>query len=53
MLFFSGLYDLELADDGLPYPTISYTNGPGGILEKESFGTTGKRRNLTNVDTGT
>ena len=48
-----GLYDEELAEDGFPYPTLSYTNGPGGILEQESYETTGKRRNLTDIDTGT
>ncbi|XP_033642010.1 alkaline phosphatase-like [Asterias rubens] len=46
-----GLYDEELAEDGFPYPTLSYTNGPGGILEQESYETTGKRRNLTDIDT--
>ncbi|XP_022104206.1 alkaline phosphatase-like isoform X2 [Acanthaster planci] len=46
-----GLSDLHIGYDDLPYTTISYANGPGGIVEQNSFNTTGKRRNLTDEDT--
>ena len=40
------IYDNKpnLADDGKPYTTLGYANGPGGI--------NGSRENLTGVDTG-
>lgn len=34
----------NLGDDGKPYTTLGYANGPGGI--------NGSRENLTGVDTG-
>jgi alkaline phosphatase len=37
--------ELLLADDGLPYTTLGYINGPGGLPAGES------RSDLTNVDT--
>ncbi|XP_038075942.1 alkaline phosphatase-like [Patiria miniata] len=40
-----------LMDDGLPYTTLAYAGGPGGIKERQSFEDTGMRRNLTNTDT--
>ncbi|XP_033642112.1 alkaline phosphatase, tissue-nonspecific isozyme-like [Asterias rubens] len=45
-----GLYDLADAADGMPYTTLSYANGPGGIQEQTSYQTTGRRRNLTEAN---
>ena len=39
-------------NDGLPFTTLSYANGPGGIEELNSFKSTGSRRNLTDTNTG-
>ncbi|XP_022104207.1 alkaline phosphatase-like isoform X3 [Acanthaster planci] len=47
-----GLSDLEIGDDNLPYTTVSYANGPGGAAELKSYKATGKRRRLTDKDTG-
>ncbi|XP_070542095.1 alkaline phosphatase, tissue-nonspecific isozyme-like [Ptychodera flava] len=41
----------EIATDGLPYTTISYTNGPNGLAIQESFRMNGNRPNITDVDT--
>lgn len=41
-----------LMNDGLPFTTLSYANGPGGIEELNSFKSTGSRRNLTDTNTG-
>ncbi|XP_071805913.1 intestinal-type alkaline phosphatase 1-like [Asterias amurensis] len=40
-----------LMNDGLPFTTLSYANGPGGIEELNSFKSTGSRRNLTDTNT--
>ncbi|XP_022104253.1 alkaline phosphatase, tissue-nonspecific isozyme-like isoform X2 [Acanthaster planci] len=48
-----GLYDLGVGDDDLPFTTIGYSNGPGGIAEQNSYNLSGARRNLTGVDTET
>ena len=40
---------LALAKDGLPYTTLGYQNGPGGIVPNGLIN--GTRRNLTGVDT--
>ena len=40
---------LALAKDGLPYTTLGYQNGPGGIVPDGLIN--GTRRNLTGVDT--
>ncbi|XP_022104178.1 alkaline phosphatase, tissue-nonspecific isozyme-like [Acanthaster planci] len=48
-----GLYDLGVGDDDLPFTTIGYSNGPGGIAEQSSYKLSGSRRNLTDVDTET
>ncbi|XP_071805916.1 intestinal-type alkaline phosphatase 1-like [Asterias amurensis] len=40
-----------LMNDGLPFTTLSYANGPGGIEELDSFKSTGSRRNLTDTNT--
>ncbi|XP_022104179.1 alkaline phosphatase-like [Acanthaster planci] len=47
-----GLSNVEVGDDGLPFTTITYGNGPGGVAEQISYNTAGKRRNLTEEDTG-
>lgn len=49
---FSGLEDHYLADDDLPYATLSYANGPGARHMASSFQKHGARENLTSVDTG-
>ncbi|XP_070542094.1 alkaline phosphatase-like [Ptychodera flava] len=41
----------ELADDGLPYTTLNYANGPLAPRVQESFQQTGDRPNITDVDT--
>ncbi|XP_071805900.1 alkaline phosphatase, tissue-nonspecific isozyme-like [Asterias amurensis] len=46
-----GLVDNKIGDDNLPFTTMHYASGPGGFSERRSYATTGKRRNLTNVDT--
>ncbi|XP_071805917.1 alkaline phosphatase, tissue-nonspecific isozyme-like [Asterias amurensis] len=40
-----------LMNDGLPFTTLSYANGPGGIEELDSFKSIGSRRNLTDTNT--
>lgn len=49
LFYFLGIADdfgtPELANDGKPYTTLLYANGPGGI-------NSGVRENLTDVDTG-
>ncbi|XP_022104181.1 alkaline phosphatase-like isoform X2 [Acanthaster planci] len=45
-----GLYGNE-AEDGLPTTTLLYADGPGGLLEMESYNRTGARRNLNHEDT--
>ncbi|XP_033642445.1 alkaline phosphatase, tissue-nonspecific isozyme-like [Asterias rubens] len=40
-----------LMNDGLPFTTLSYANGPGGNEELNSFKSTGSRRNLTDTNT--
>ncbi|XP_022104185.1 alkaline phosphatase-like [Acanthaster planci] len=47
-----GLYNDGIGSDGMPYTTLNYADGPGGQLEKESYNSEGRRRNLTDVDTG-
>ncbi|XP_041480447.1 alkaline phosphatase-like [Lytechinus variegatus] len=46
-----GLEDHYLADDDLPYATLSYANGPGALHLASSFRKHGTRENLTTVDT--
>ncbi|XP_071487100.1 alkaline phosphatase-like [Diadema antillarum] len=46
-----GLEDHYLADDDLPYSTLSYANGPGAKNLKLSFRKYGARENLTTVET--
>ncbi|XP_033642444.1 alkaline phosphatase, tissue-nonspecific isozyme-like [Asterias rubens] len=46
-----GRGDLGLMNDGLPFTTLSYANGPGGNEELNSFKSTGSRRNLTDTNT--
>ncbi|XP_038075941.1 alkaline phosphatase-like [Patiria miniata] len=46
-----GLVDLSSAEDDLPFTSIGYTNGPGGIAEQVSYKLFGRRRNLTDNDT--
>ncbi|XP_077989296.1 alkaline phosphatase-like [Glandiceps talaboti] len=41
----------EIADDGLPYTTIGYANGPSGEWVLQSIRDNGNRPNLTEVDT--
>ncbi|XP_077988501.1 alkaline phosphatase, tissue-nonspecific isozyme-like [Glandiceps talaboti] len=38
-------------EDGLPYTTVSYANGPSGIKVVRSYEETGMRPNITGVDT--
>ncbi|XP_072013014.1 alkaline phosphatase, tissue-nonspecific isozyme-like [Amphiura filiformis] len=40
-----------LGDDNLPYTTLSYANGPGGVETRLAFEQTGNRPVITNVDT--
>lgn len=47
-----GLNDIYMGDDGLPFSTLAYMNGPGAPQVHEAFNKTGKRPDLTNVDTG-
>lgn len=46
-----GIVEDPLADDGLPYTTLGYPNGPGGNIVLRSFEETGKRPNLAGVET--
>ncbi|XP_072035695.1 alkaline phosphatase-like [Amphiura filiformis] len=46
-----GLHDSYIAKDDMPYTTLSYANGPGGLELTDSFNEDGTRRNLTEVDT--
>ncbi|XP_038075939.1 alkaline phosphatase-like isoform X2 [Patiria miniata] len=48
-----GLYDLGVGTDGLPFTSIGYANGPGGIADRVSYEMFGQRRNLTDADTET
>ncbi|XP_038075863.1 alkaline phosphatase-like isoform X1 [Patiria miniata] len=47
-----GLYDDGEGSDGMPYTTLNYADGPGGEIERDSYNAVGRRRNLTNVNTG-
>ncbi|XP_072049663.1 alkaline phosphatase-like isoform X2 [Amphiura filiformis] len=46
-----GLSDFENGADSLPFTTLQYSTGPGGILEAESLTLNGTRRNLTDENT--
>ncbi|PIK58321.1 hypothetical protein BSL78_04762, partial [Apostichopus japonicus] len=46
-----GKNDIYMGDDGLPFSTLAYMNGPGAPQVHEAFNKTGKRPDLTNVDT--
>lgn len=46
-----GINDIYIGDDGLPFSTLAYMNGPGAPQVHEAFNKTGKRPDLTNVDT--
>ncbi|XP_072016314.1 uncharacterized protein [Amphiura filiformis] len=46
-----GLNDNESGDDSLPFTTLQYSIGPGGILELTSWAENGTRRNLTDEKT--
>ncbi|XP_071805530.1 alkaline phosphatase-like [Asterias amurensis] len=46
-----GLYNYGEGEDDLPFTTLAYADGPGGELELESYNKSGRRRDLSNVDT--
>ncbi|XP_033104633.1 alkaline phosphatase-like isoform X5 [Anneissia japonica] len=46
-----GLVDDALGKDRLPYTTLAYANGPGGLKVSESYNATNLRPNNTGVDT--
>ncbi|XP_072048827.1 alkaline phosphatase, tissue-nonspecific isozyme-like [Amphiura filiformis] len=46
-----GLNDVQLGEDGLPFTSLRYASGPGGILQEMSYAENGTRRNLTDVNT--
>ncbi|XP_072046184.1 alkaline phosphatase-like [Amphiura filiformis] len=46
-----GLNDQAIGNDKLPYTTLLYNQGPGGVEELDSIKETGHRRNLTNEET--
>ena len=52
LFIFSGLYNYGEGEDDLPFTTLAYADGPGGELELESYNKSGRRRDLSNVDTG-
>nr|XP_006811658.1 PREDICTED: alkaline phosphatase-like [Saccoglossus kowalevskii] len=46
-----GKADKDIGADGLPYTTILYTNGPGGITVDQNYRTSGNRGDITDTDT--
>ncbi|XP_072014271.1 alkaline phosphatase, tissue-nonspecific isozyme-like [Amphiura filiformis] len=41
----------DLGSDNLPYTTLIYANGPGGVQTRLTYRNTGKRPDVTNEDT--
>ncbi|XP_077988500.1 alkaline phosphatase-like [Glandiceps talaboti] len=41
----------DIADDGLPYTTLGYANGPSAVEVTQSIVDTGYRQNITGTDT--
>ncbi|XP_077989036.1 alkaline phosphatase-like [Glandiceps talaboti] len=46
-----GKNDKEMAIDGIPYTTILYANGPGGVHLRQSYKNAGRRPNIHGVNT--
>jgi hypothetical protein len=50
IMYCGGVVDTDLGDDGLPYLTLAYNNGPGFYNHRNV--TNSHRLNLTTVNTG-
>ncbi|XP_077988600.1 alkaline phosphatase-like [Glandiceps talaboti] len=46
-----GKVDADMGSDGLPFTTITYADGPGGITVTQSYQNNGHRPNITDTNT--